>query len=92
MTDSGTGNDKNNIPADAAKRPVNTAGNSCPAISGTRVISYNLREEERPAGIKVRFKIRVVTGKRAREIDARQAEAIMEVLRWARQHPNTPSE
>ena len=92
MTDNGTGNDSNNIPAGAAKRPVNTAGNSRPAISGTRVISYNLSEEERPGGIKVRFKIRVVTGKRAREIDARQAEAIMEVLRWARQHPTTPTD
>ena len=28
MTDNGTGNDSNNIPAGAAKRPVNTAGNS----------------------------------------------------------------
>jgi hypothetical protein len=92
MTDSGTGNDTNNPPDSSSKRPANTAGNSRPAISGTRVISYNLSEQERPGGIKVRFKIRVVTGKRAREIDTRQAEAIMEVLRWARQHPNTPSE
>jgi hypothetical protein len=91
MTNSGTGNDTNNSAASSSKRPVNAASNSRPAISGTRVISYNLSEQERPGGIKVRFKIRVVTGKRAREIDARQAEAIMEVLRWARQHP-TPSE
>ena len=91
MPDSGTGNDSNNAPAGAYQKPPNRAGSLRPAISGTRVISYNLSEEERPGGIKVRFKIRVVTGKRAREIDARQAEAIMEVLRWARQHP-TPSE
>jgi len=51
-----------------------------------RVISYNVPEGDRPAGIKVRFKIRVVTGKRAKEIDARQARAIMEVLQWHRQH------
>jgi hypothetical protein len=51
-----------------------------------RVISYNVPEGQRPGGIKVRFKIRVVSGKRAREIDARQAKAIMEVLQWHRQH------
>jgi hypothetical protein len=51
-----------------------------------RVISYNVEEGERPGGIKVRFKIRIATGKRAREIDARQAKAIMEVLQWQRQH------
>jgi len=54
------------------------------------VISYNVEEGERPGGIKVRFKIRIATGKRAREIDARQAKAIMEVLQWQRQH-KTPS-
>jgi hypothetical protein len=50
------------------------------------VISYNIPEGERPDGIKVRFKIRIATGKRAKEIDARQAEAIMEVLQWHSQH------
>ncbi len=49
------------------------------------VISYNVPEEDRPDGIKVRFKIRVATGKRAKEIDARQVKAIMEVLQWLRQ-------
>ncbi len=58
-------------------------------VNGPRVISYNLREGERPGGIKVRYKIRIATGKRAREIDARQARVIMEVLQWSRQrkHP-----
>ena len=50
-----------------------------------RVISYNADEGERPDGIKVRFKIRIATGKRAQLIDARQAEIIMEVLQWQRQ-------
>ncbi|MGH3222515.1 MAG: hypothetical protein ACRDPY_28110 [Streptosporangiaceae bacterium] len=49
------------------------------------MISYNVPEEDRPDGIKVRFKIRVATGKRAKEIDARQVKAIMEVLQWLRQ-------
>jgi hypothetical protein len=55
-----------------------------------RVISYNVPEGERPDGIKVRFKIRVATGKRAREIDARQAKVIMEVLQWQRQQKQHP--
>ena len=53
-----------------------------------RVISYNVSEDQRPGGIKVRFKIRIATGKRAKQIDARQAKVIMEVLQWQRQqHP-----
>jgi hypothetical protein len=36
--------------------------------------------------MKVRFKIRIATGKRAQVIDARQAAVIMEVLQWQRQH------
>ena len=60
-------------------------GNS-PGISPKgRVISYNVSVGERPGGIKVRFKIRIATGKRAQEIDARQAKAILEVLQWQRQ-------
>jgi hypothetical protein len=62
------------------------AGNSRGIAPNGRVISYNAPEGERPGGIKVRFKIRVATGKRAQEIDARQAKVIMEVLQWQRQH------
>jgi hypothetical protein len=55
-----------------------------------RVISYNLREDERPGGMKVRFKIRVETGKKAAALNAQQAEAIKELLQWARQHRTRP--
>lgn len=66
----------------------NSSGNGPWIGSNGRVISYNVPEGDRPGGIKVRFKIRVVTGKRAQEIDARQARAILEVLKWQRQqHP-----
>jgi hypothetical protein len=66
----------------------NNLGGTPGILNNVRVISYNIPEGERPGGIKVRFKIRVVTGKRAREIDARQARAILEVLQWRRQqHP-----
>jgi hypothetical protein len=58
------------------------------SLSGNgRIISYNIPEDKRPDGIKVRFKVRIATGKRAREIDARQAAAIMEALQWLHQHP-----
>jgi hypothetical protein len=51
-----------------------------------QVISYNVSEAERPEGLKVRFKITVVTGKKAAALDARQAEAIRRLLEWTLQH------
>lgn len=59
------------------------------AIKGPAIISYNLKEEERPGRLKVRFKVKVEPGRKARELDARQAAAIRELLIWARQrqHP-----
>jgi len=46
-----------------------------------------LREQERPGGMKVRYKIKIETGRKARELDERQAAAIRELLIWAHQHP-----
>ena len=68
----------------------NDYGNLPRIVSNGRVISYNVPEGERPGGIRVRFKIRIATGKRAQLIDARQAEVIMEVLQWQRQHKPRP--
>jgi hypothetical protein len=51
-----------------------------------QVISYNIDEGERPDGLKVRFKVTIVTGKHAAALDARQAEVIRELLSWTRQH------
>ena len=65
-------------------------GNSPGIAENARVISYNLGEDHRPDWIKVRYKIRIATGRRAREIDARQAAVIMEVLQWLSQHPERP--
>ena len=58
------------------------AGNSPGTIKGPHIISYNLREEERPGGIKVRWKWRIETGKKAGALDARQAEVIRRILQW----------
>lgn len=62
------------------------AGNSIPESQPGRIISYNLSEGERPGGIKVRYKIRIVTGPRAKAVDALQAQVIREVLQWSLKH------
>jgi hypothetical protein len=60
--------------------------NSSGIMAGPRIISYNLNEGERPGGMKVRFKIRIETGRKAAALNAQQAEAIKELLQWACQH------
>jgi hypothetical protein len=68
------------------EKHVNSGDKPAEISPSGRVISYNVAEGERPGGIRVRFKIRIATGKRAQVIDARQAQVIMEVLQWQRQH------
>jgi hypothetical protein len=65
-------------------------GNSPGMVNGPRIISYNLNEDERPGGMKVRFKVRIETGRKAAALNAQQAEAIKELLEWARQHRTQP--
>ena len=36
--------------------------------------------------MKVRYKVKIETGRKARELDERQAEVIRDLLTWARQH------
>jgi hypothetical protein len=72
-------------------KPFENDHGKAPGIAPNgRVISYNVSAGERPDGIRVRFKIRIATGKRAQLIDARQAKVIMEVLEWQRQHKQRP--
>jgi hypothetical protein len=47
-----------------------------------QMLSYNMSEAERPGGLKVRFKIRIVSGKQAALLDERQAGAIRGLLEW----------
>ena len=65
--------------------------NSPGMVNGPRIISYNLNEDERPGGMKVRFKIRVETGRKAAALNAQQAQAIKELLQWASQHHRPPA-
>jgi len=60
--------------------------NSFQEIEYPRIISYNLNEGERPGGLKVRYKIRIETGRKADALNAQQAAAIKELLPWTRQH------
>ena len=62
------------------------AGNSPAAIPGGGYLSYYRDGMENAGGLKVKWKIRVVTGPEAARLDARQARAIRELLQWATQH------
>jgi hypothetical protein len=55
------------------------------AIPNGTIYSYNLDDSKTPGGLKVRWKIRVATGPEAGRWDARQADAIKELLTWASQ-------
>ncbi len=61
--------------------------NSPETIPSGTIFSYNLDDSKTPGGLKVRWKIRVVTGPEAARWDERQAEAIKELLEWASRHP-----
>jgi hypothetical protein len=61
------------------------AGNQGFIMAGPRIISYNFSEGERPGGMKIRAKIRIVSGKQADAVNAAQAEAIRELLEWVLQ-------
>ena len=68
------------------KGPEIQDSNSPGITDGAHIISYNLNEDQRPGGLKVRFKIRIEKGRKAAALNAQQAEAIKELLQWARQH------
>ena len=55
-------------------------------IPNGTIFSYNLNDSKTPGGLKVRWKIRVATGAEGARWDARQAEAIKELLQWAQRH------
>jgi hypothetical protein len=71
---------------ESAENTEEQHGNSLDAIPSGTIFAYNLDEKETPGRLKVRWKIRVVTGPDATRTEARQADAIRELLQWARQH------
>jgi hypothetical protein len=56
------------------------------SIPNGTIFAYNMDESKTAGGMRVRWKIRVVTGPEAARWDARQVEAIREALQWAHQH------
>jgi hypothetical protein len=76
----------NAAPGNGRGKSEELAGNSPVPIPGSTIYAYNLDETKTPGGIKVRWKIRVVDGPAAARWDARQAEAILEALRWTARH------
>ena len=66
-----------------------TAYDSLKTIPNGTIYAYNLDDSKTPGGIKVRWKIRVAAGPEAARWDARQAEAIRELLQWAHRHQHT---
>ena len=74
------------IPVNGQGKGEERAGNSPASIPESAICVYNLDDSKTPGGIKVRWKIRVIDGPAAARYDARQAQAILEALRWTARH------
>jgi hypothetical protein len=56
----------------------------------SHVIAHDVKDGELPGGpngMKARWVWTVITGKRAQQLDARQAAMIIKALQWRRDHP-----
>jgi hypothetical protein len=69
-------------PVNAFKDPAGYRGNGDSEV----IYAYNVEKHKRIGGMKVRVKIRVLTGTPAARLDARQSQAIRELLQWAQHH------
>ena len=74
------------VPDDGSGNPGEIDLEMLAAIPNGTIYSYNLDDSKTPGGLKVRWKIRVATGTEGARWDARQADAIKELLTWASQH------
>ncbi len=57
-----------------------------------RIFAHNLDQATTPAGLKVRWKIRIATGAEAKRLDQIQQQAIINLLTWAGKHKQQPQE
>jgi hypothetical protein len=73
------------VPDDSSDKPDEMDHKLPLVIPNGTIYSYNLDDGKTPGGLKVRWKIRVATGPEAARWDARQADAIKELLTWASQ-------
>jgi hypothetical protein len=74
------------IPGNAPEPVIEYSPELLNTIPNGTIYSYNLDDRKTPGGLKVRWKIRVATGAEGARWDARQAEAIKELLQWAHRH------
>jgi hypothetical protein len=70
-------------PENGLEKSEKHAGNSPADIPDSAIYTYNMDESKTPGGLKVRWKVRVITGPAAAAYDARQNAAIKELLQWA---------
>ena len=73
-------------PENGQEKHEEHAGNSPVSIPDSTIYTYNMDDSKTPGGLKVRWKVRVITGPAAAGYDARQNAAIRELLQWACQH------
>jgi hypothetical protein len=73
-------------PGNDTRKGEEHVSNSPVTIPESTIYSYNMDDSKTPGRIKVRWKIRVIDGPAAARYDARQAQAIMEALRWTHRH------
>jgi hypothetical protein len=73
----------NQAPGNGQDKTKEHAGNSPESIPDSTIYAYNMDDSKTPVGLKVRWKVRVITGPAAAGYDARQNAAIRELLQWA---------
>jgi hypothetical protein len=73
-------------PGNGQDKSEEHASNSSAPIPDSTIYTYNMDDSKTPGGLKVRWKVRVITGPAAAGYDARQNAAIRELLQWACQH------
>jgi hypothetical protein len=74
-------------PENGQKKHEEHVGNSPVSIPDSAIYTYNMDDSKTPGGLKVRWKVRVITGPATVQYDARQNTAIRELLQWACQQP-----
>jgi hypothetical protein len=74
------------VPGNGHGKGKQQGSNLLADIPVSTIYSYNLDDSKTPGGIKVRWKWRVIDSPAAARYDTRQAEAIMEALRWTARH------
>ena len=72
--------------------PEKPTDNTEYVIPESGIIAYNIREGERPGGLKIRWKWRIETGRKAEALEARQAEVIRRILQWQYDRKHNPTE